>query len=149
MKDYYGGDIPWYEAPRESTDGQLAIHERLFQHVRQLEDDQNDIHIQNILHAKLYTNRELMAFSWNSPFHAHFRPLNANLENGIQSVCDTLESRIGTIRPKATIVSRGAEFNVYLKARRLDRFLWGEFVYLDIHCKMRRVFLDACIYGTG
>jgi hypothetical protein len=140
---------PWYDSPREPEDGILTVHEKLFAHVKQLEEDQHDIHIQNVLHAKLYTNRELMAFNWQSPFSFHFRPLNANLENGIQSVCDTLESRIGTNRPKATIVSRGAEFDVYLKARRLDRFLWGEFVHHDVHTKLRRVFLDACIYGTG
>lgn len=141
----------WYHAPKLGklhTDEKLA-HKTLFEHVRSLENDQRDIHIQNIFHSKLYTNREPMAFEWDSEYYTHFRPINANVENLIQSVLDTLEARIGTIRLKATILSRGGLFNTYMKARRLDRFMWGEFVHHKVHPKMRRMCLDAMIYGDG
>jgi hypothetical protein len=36
-----------------------------------------------------------------------------------------------------------------MKARQLDRFLWSEFVHFKIHSKMKRIFLDAMLYGTG
>ncbi len=132
------------ELPKEK-----AVYDKLFCHVRKLEETQRDIHVQNILHAKLYTNREPMAFEWECDFTSHFRPINNNIENVIQSVADTLEARIGTTRPKATIISRGGTFTGFMQARRLDRFLWSEFLHFDIHNKMRRVFLDCQIYGTG
>jgi hypothetical protein len=131
---------PGYETP---------VHERLFTHVRALEEDQIDIHLQNMLNARLYSNRDLMAFEWDEPIAACFRPLNANLENVIQQVCDTLVSRIGSNRPKATIVTRGADFDVYLRGRQLNRFVWGDFEHHDIYSKIRRCFLDSMVYGTA
>lgn len=140
---------PWYALPKRPAHDEEAVHHQLFPHVQQLEEDQADIHLQNVLYSKLYTNREMMAFDWNSDYSTSFRPLNTNLENVIQSVCDTLVSRIGTNRPKASIIPRGGEFSTYLKARQLDRYLWGEFVFQKVHEKAERVFLDSCIYGTG
>lgn len=139
----------WYDQEPDEAGNKHPVHERLFPHVQQLEEDQRDIHLQNALNAKLYTNREPMAFSWNADYTASFRPLNNNLENVIQSVVDTLGSRMSTNRPKATIVSRGADFGCYLRSRQLDKFLWGEFVHHKLHRKMDRVFIDACVYGTG
>jgi hypothetical protein len=139
----------WYDCPLKPDSEEHAAHRKLFPHVRQLEEDQRDIHVLNCLNAKMYTNRESMSFEWESDYHTHFRPINTNIENIVQSICDTLEARIGANRPKATILSRGAQFDTYLKARQLDRFLWGEFVFHKIHQKMSRIFLDGLIYGTG
>lgn len=144
----------WYKTeldsnPRLPADTDEAVWNLLFPHVQGLEESQRDIHVQNVLHSKLYTNREPLTFEWQSDIHARFKPINSNIENGIQSVVDTLEARIGTSRPKASIISRGATFGGYMQARRLDRFLWSEFVHHDIHPKMKRVFRDGCIYGTG
>lgn len=145
----------WYKCPKPPKkitagyDEKRYAHAKLFPHVQQLEEDQRDIHVQNTLHSKLYTNREPFQFDWNHAYQSHFRPLSANLENVIQSACDTLLSRIGSNRPKATIQARGAKFDDYMRARQLDRFIWAEFVYHKIHAKMKRVFLDGCLYGTG
>lgn len=145
----------WWEAPdmdvndvtcQEHPD---AVHSVLFQHVQALEEDQIDIHVQNIFNARLFSNRELMAFEWNGQIETSFRPVSPNYENGIQQVCETLQSRIGTHRPKATIVTRGADFDAYLKGRQLDRYLWGLFEEQEIYRKGERVWLDATVYGTG
>ena len=143
----YKGDrtCAWYE----DDDHGSPVHGRVFAHVQALEEDQIDVHLQNMLNARLYTNRDMMAFEWNSPIAAGFRPLNANLENIIQVVCDTLVSRIGSNRPKPTIVTRGADFDVYLRGRQLNRFLWGEFEHHDLYHKIRRCFLDSLVYGTA
>lgn len=147
--------LPWYESPMMGkqkdtyNEGDRSVHNVLFSHVRQLEEDQADIHLENMLNVKLYTNREPMSFTWDGDYHAHFRPISSNLENVIQSVVDALSSRIGTERPKATIVPRGADFCTYMKAKKLDKYLWGEFTALGVHRKMDKVFTDSCVYGTG
>lgn len=139
----------WYDAPQGAGAGEESVHSLLFPHVRSLERDQEEIHAMNLLNARLYYNRELLAFGWDDETTSQFGPLNHNLENLIQSVVDTLVSRIGKNRPKATIVTRGADFDVYLKGRQLDKYLWGEFQRQDLHRKGEMVFLDALIYGTG
>jgi hypothetical protein len=148
---FEGDRSVWYDAdtPRKGKSAGSGVHKRIFPHVKQLEEDQRDVMMLHALNAKLYSNREAMFFEQEKSMHNNFRPLSTNLENIIQSVISTLVSKIGANRPKATIISRGGDFSVYLKSRQLDRFLWAEFVHHKIHKKLERIFKDACIYGTG
>ncbi len=117
--------------------------------MRSLENAQEEIHWQNLLNARLYSNREPLAFDWGGENTITFAPLDANLENVIANVVDTLVSRIGKNRPKATFVTRSADFSVFLKARQLDRYVWAEFLNQDIHTKGEKVFFNSLITGTG
>lgn len=137
----------WWNTDRD--DRTRPLHSLIFQHCRALEEDQYDVHSQNVLNARLYTNRDLMCFQWSGGTSTSFRPLNANLENVIQSVVDTVVARVAKERPKATPVARAADFDVYLRARQLDRYLWGAFLHQDIYTKGEEVFTDACVYGSG
>lgn len=140
---------PYWECEVEPTDGSTPKHKALFNHVRALEEDQLDVHFMNTLNARLYSNREPMTFQWNSTLISSVRPLTPNGDNVIQSVVDTLVARIGSMKPKATVYTRGADFGVYRRGRALDKYLWGMFQQLKIHRKGRRVFRDALVYGTG
>lgn len=137
----------WWEC--EDEDYLNPLHSRVFSHVRSLEEDQYDIHTQNELNAQLYTNRDVMNFQWQGGSNISFRPLDTNIENVIQSVVDTVVALIAKNRPKATPIARGADFDVYLKARQLDRYLWGEFLSQKLYPKGECVFTDGCVYGTG
>lgn len=141
----------WYDCPRNAKpDSELAVHSKVFPHVKALEQDQRDVGIMNTLNSKLYSNRESMTFAQeNHSLSSNLRPLSNNLENVIQSVVSTLVSKIGANKAKASIISRGGDFSVFLKSRQLDRFLWAEFVHHGVHKKLARCFKDACIYGTG
>src|SRR5688572_1569385 len=139
----------WYET---KTKGELAksyhppdhtAHGLLFSQTRALEEDQAEIHLGNILNAKLYSNRDLMSFEWTGSLSASFRPLRANIENIIQSVVDTLRARFATNRPRAKVVTRGALFDTYRRGRLLDKFLWGEFVAQDVWSKVEVMTKDA------
>ena len=150
-----GEPTAWWNCPSKAdvaknglTD-EYCAHVLLFEDTRALEEDQIDIHYQNILNAKLYSNRELMAFEWTGTLATSFRPLKANLENVIQSVVDTLRARFATNRPRAKVVTRGADFDVYRKGRLLDRWLWGEFLHHKLWAKMEVVTKDSMVYGTG
>lgn len=149
MAKKYSSDC-WFDAPdRGECPEEKSVHKLAFNYCKSLEDEQRDIHYLNVLNAELYSNREAMVFSWEQEGAASMRPLNANLENVIQSVVDTLLSRVGNQRPKATPMPRGADFDVYLKARQLDRYLWGEFMAQDIYVKGEKCVLDSMVVGTG
>lgn len=141
----------WYECnPKADRGGEQAIHAKVFPHLQALEQDQRDVSTLNTLNSKLYSNRESMTFEQqNYTMNVNIRPLSHNLENVIQSVVSTLVSKIGANKAKASIISRGGDFSVFLKSRQLDRFLWAEFTHHEIHRKLARCFKDACIYGTG
>lgn len=144
------GENSWFDAPRgDDVPEAHTVHKLAFDHCKSLEDEQRDVHYLNRLNSELYSNRQAMMFSWEQEAGDSFRPLNENLENVIQSVIDTLLSRVGNQRPKATPIPRGADFDVYLKCRQLDRYLWGEFMYQDIYVKGERCVLDSMVLGTG
>lgn len=143
----------WWEADKDA-DPELSptetVHHLLFTHIKALEEDQVDIHLQNILNAKLYSNRELMAFEWNSEISANFHPLTPNLENLIQSGVDMLHSRLATNRPRAKVMTRGADFGMYRKGRLLDKYVWGEFYQQKLWSKAERAWIyDPMIYTMG
>ncbi len=147
-KKRYDSSATWWGCTGDENPGD-ECHNRLFTHVKALEETQEDVHTQNVLNAQLYTNREPMAWGWHETGAVTFRPLNANLENIIQSVIDTVISMLGKNRPKATPVARGADFDVYLRTRLLDRYLWGEFLSQKIWDKGILCLSDALVYGTG
>ncbi len=138
----------WWGCTGDEPNGD-ETHNRLFTHVRAVEESQEDVHYQNVLNAQLYTNRQPMSWGWSEQGSVSFRPLNANLENIIQSVVDTVVALIGKNRPKATPVARGADFSTYLRSRLLDRFLWGEFLSHKIWNSGLVCLSDALVYGTG
>lgn len=141
--------INWWDAPAEPEFENQAVHNFVFEHAKAIDEDQKQIHAQNIMNAKLYSNRDLMAFEWDGVQDIDYRPLNANLENVIQSVIDTLMANVGKQNPKPTIVSRGSEFDVYLKARQLDKFLWATFQSEKVYEKAEDCVLDSMQYGTA
>lgn len=140
----------WYDChDDEDNFGGVKLHDALFQQVRSLEEEQLDVHTMNLLNSRLYANREPLAFSWNSSISLSMQPLTSNKDNVVQAVVDTLVARIGSMKPKATVYTRGADFDVYKRGRNLDKFLWGEFMSLGIHKLGRKIFRDALVYGTG
>jgi hypothetical protein len=147
-KKRFDASATWWACDGDEAMGD-ECHNRLFNHVRAIEESQEDIHYQNVLNAQLYTNRQPMSWGWQESGMVSFRPLNANLENVIQSVIDTVVALIGKNRPKATPVARGADFDVYLRTRLLDRYLWGEFQAQKIWTTGLMCLSDALVYGTG
>lgn len=139
----------WWDAPTDPQHDSEAVHYRVFDHVKAVEEAQADIHTQNILNAKLYSNRDMMTFEWDGTNTVSHKPLNGNLENIIQTVVDTVNAMIGKNNPKPTVQSRGADFDVYLKARQLDRFLWCTFQSQKTFVEGEKAFLHSTVFGTG
>lgn len=133
----------WYRA-------ETNVHESLFSHVRGVEENQKHVHDANLLHAKLYSNRELLGVDWGTQIRRSGRqPLGPVTENVIQSVIDTATALIAKARPKPTIITDGAVWSLQRKAVELDKFLYAEFQRTGLFDMGPEVFRDACIFGTG
>lgn len=118
---------------------------------RNLENIQREVHEQNLWSAQLYSNRELASFDWGNSalYRASLAPIQRTGENLVLMVVDTLVSQIGKNRPKARPQTRGASWHLRTQAKKLDKFLYGEFIRNRIYEKGKRVFRDACIFGVG
>jgi hypothetical protein len=69
--------------------------------------------------------------------------------NIIQSMCDTVVSKITKNKPKCTFLTDGGDFSQQRKAKKLTQFIEGQFQLTDFYTKAARAFLDATIFGTG
>lgn len=147
--------IGWWENPESSDlpDDEIekARANSLIDCVRGLENAQQEVHQQNLYAAQLYSNRELAAFDWgnSSLYRASLAPVSRTGENLVLMVVDTLVSQIGKNRPKARPQTRGASWKLRKQAKRLDKFLYGEFIRNRVYEKGKQVFRDACIFGFG
>lgn len=122
-------------------------HEAVVSYVRALDEDQQYVHRANKAHAHLYSNRyEPGMDDGEGQYRSGYAAIT---ENVIASVTDTATSMIAKTRPKAAVMTDGAEWSVQRLARKLDKFLWGMFQSLSLHAKMVAVFRDSCIFGTG
>ena len=141
----------WWHCERAEDDRDSKVHEVLFDHVRVVEDNQYQIHKQNLRNAKLYCNRVLEGLDWGTHTErtTTYAPISLTAENLTASVVDTVTALIGKNRPKPTPVVRDADFNVEILGRQLDRYLYGMFKRLKVYEKTIQVFNDACWAAIG
>jgi hypothetical protein len=133
----------WYQETEEK------VHSAVFDHVRGLEQEQASLHRANQCHAQFYSNREEPGLVGTDGLGYSRRRWSGVTENVIQSVIDTAKSLIGKSKPKISIITEGANWDLQQLARQLDKFTFGMFQHLDIYELMPEIFRDACIFGTG
>lgn len=147
----------WWLPPEARVDG-LPDEERdrvransLIITARNLENIQREVHEQNLWSAQLYSNRELASFDWGNSalYRASLAPVQRTGENLVLMVVDTLVAQIGKNKPKPKPQTRGASWKLRNQARKLDKFLYGEFNRLRLYEKGKQVFRDACVFGFG
>lgn len=143
----------WWEKPKDKGNKEetRARANSLVSCCRNIENMQRDLHEQNLWNAQLYSNRELAAFDWGqgSLYRASLAPISRVGENLTLTIVDTLVAQIGKNRPKATPVTRGASWKTRLAAKRLDKFLYGEFLRNRVYDLGKQIFRDACVFGLG
>jgi hypothetical protein len=141
----------WEPGDKDDEEHQVSRSNGLLACARYLENVQSELHQQNLWNAQLYSNRELAAFDWGQGalYRASLAPVSRVSENLVAMVVDTMVAMIGKNRPKATPVPRGASWKLRRQARRLDKFLYGEFIRNRVYDIGKRVFRDACIFGFG
>lgn len=143
----------WWKTGGDGDEELVKRHraDSLLDCARRLENAQRDVHEQNLWNAQLYSNRELAAFDWGNGglYRASLAPVSRTGENIVLHVVDSLVAIIGKNRPKATPVCLGASWALRVAAKRLDKFLYGEFMRNDVYNLGKLVFRDACIFGFG
>lgn len=137
----------WNPEDYEEVDRATA----LINHARDLETRHMEVHDSNLLYAQLYSNRQMPSFNWGLGVDVEpsLSPVSRLSENLALSVVDTFVSRIGKMRPKPTVVLRGAPWKLRRAAKKLDRWLFANFLKHDVFGKGKLAFRDAAIFGFG
>ena len=125
-------------------------HDLVFEVVGHLTDNQGYHSTNNINHARLYGNISYRDLGRGGMMQrAKTSAKNRVTLTIIQSMCDTVTARVAKAKPMATYLTSGGDWEMQRKAKRLTKFTSGQFYGSKIYEVAPKVFLDACVFGTG
>lgn len=120
--------------------------------IKTIENDQNYREVDNTRHARLYGNYEISGLHSQSTAGVSQSTLNTTHRvtlNVIQSIIDTVVSKITKNKPKPMFLTSGGDWSTQQKAKKLTKFCEGIFQSCDLYDESAKAFLDSCIFGTG
>ncbi len=117
-----------------------------------LKESQNYRYRQTAIYARLYGNKSLYNFMGNSIAKMD-QSYGASQErptfNLVQSVTDTLVSRISQSRPQPVFLTDNGDYKQRSLAKKLNNFIQGEFYHCKTYDTMPTILRDALVTGTG
>lgn len=128
-----------------------VIHQHVFGTVGMIETRQNYRSLQNLKHARLYANLELLgiyAGIYTPASNDYLLPNRLTL-NVIKSCIDTAASKIAKAKPRALILTDGGDWKQQRRAQKLTQYLDGAFDAGKIYEEKQKSFVDGEVFGTG
>ncbi len=107
---------------------------------------------QQVISARLYGNISLSGSSGSAYvrlLHAQTATRDRATYNAIQSIIDTLTSRIGENKPRPYYLPSGGDWKQHRKAKKLNLFTEGVFYETKTYDTGVKVFRDSAIWGDG
>lgn len=137
-----GGDTDYEKQCRANS---------LIEDMRSLEMTTSAVHRSNHFNYQLYSNRFLASFDWGTGYYTQtsLEPVSSTTDNIVVEVVDAMLAEVGKARPKAKPICHGASLPDRRNAKKLDKFLWGEFVRNDIYEEGKKALLNAEVCGFG
>jgi hypothetical protein len=117
-----------------------------------LKESQNYRYKQAAIYARLYGNQSLYAFAGsniNKMDQTKGLPQERPTFNLIQSVTDTLVSRLSQSRPSPVFLTDNGDYKQRTLSKKLNNFIQGEFYQTDAYEKATTALRDALVQGTG
>ena len=136
----------WFSDDKELHQGVFSVTNAIVTH-------QQFHHSTFLKYARLYTNQEIIGFGHQ--FHERTgnnlrSPITGRVTyNVVRSVIDTASSKIGKSRPRPLVLTSGGDFGLQQKAKKLSKYLEGAFDSAKTYEVGARIFVDACVFGTG
>lgn len=107
---------------------------------------------QAAIYARLYGNQSLYSFAGTNIAkidNDHGLPQDRPTFNLVQSVTDTLVSRLSQSRPQPVFLTDNGDYKQRNLAKKLNNFILGEFYHTKTYEKAAIALRDALVEGTG
>lgn len=117
-----------------------------------LKETQSYRYKQAAIYARLYGNQSLYSFAGNNLNkldQTYGLPQERPTFNLVQSVVDTLVSRISQSRPQPVFLTDNGDYKQRNLAKKLNNFIQGEFYQTEAYDLATTALRDALIEGTG
>tara|TARA_R110000868_G_scaffold119214_1_gene315860 strand:+ start:456 stop:2276 length:1821 start_codon:yes stop_codon:yes gene_type:complete len=140
-------DAYWWK--RDTKD----LPEIINSNVKAIDKSQEYVAEDNIRHARLYGNADILglsALTFSSSSSSSFNKSDNRLTlNIIKSCVDTVTNKIAKNKPRPLFLTEGGDFSLQSKAKKLTKFSDGIFYATKMHELGPKIFRDACIFNTG
>lgn len=136
----------WWKEDKEK------VHNAVFEYVKHIRRAQSYKTTNNLRYLRLFSNYELLGLgaSTYSRQDSNITGLKNRVTlNVIQSMCETVTSKITKNKPAPTFLTDGGNWSEQQRAKKLNKFLQGQFHHSDLYQKASLAFLESCIFGTG
>lgn len=137
--------LHWWDSSEQD------LHANVFAYIGYLDSHQGYRSADNLRFARLYGNYELLgldSYSYTRVETSYAVSHRVTL-NVIQSMIDTVVSKITKNKPKPTFLTDGGDFSLQQKAKKLTKYMEGIFSSSKFYQHARKAFTDSCIFGTG
>lgn len=126
-------------------------HKNVFGLLNYLEKNQSYRSVLNLRYARLYSNMEMLGLSSGTYARTATNNFSQNrlTLNVIKSCVDSAAAKIAKNKPKPLFLTKKGDFSLKRKAKGLTKYLEGLFETTDLYELGRKVFIDACVFGTG
>lgn len=127
------------------------LSQTVFEYLNSLETEQSYVTDSNYKNIRLYGNLEpyslrTLGFQRSEPSASTTQKVTLNI---VQSMVDTVVSKITKNKPKPTFLTDGGDWTLQTRAKKLTQFCEGVFYATDFYAKAATAFKHACILGTG
>lgn len=138
---------PWWEEDDSDKASMLMLNSAAY-----LKETQAYRYRQAAVYARLYGNQSLFSFAGSNigkMDQTQGMPQDRPTFNLIQSVTDTLVSRIAQSRPQPVFLTDNSDYKQRNLAKKLNNFILGEFYNCKTYDLATTALRDACVEGTG
>lgn len=126
------------------------VHGSINQLMRKIQENQIYRRAENLMWARLYGSVDIMGLSPTT--YSRPNPITQGTRpkfNVVASCIDTLSAKISKNRPRAFFLTDGGDWNLQNKAKKLQKFIDGQFHAAGVYQQTDKSFVDACAFGTG
>ena len=138
---------PWWDAKDGNKAAAMMLTSAAY-----LKESQGYRYRQAAVYARLYGNQSLYSFAGTNISkmdQTYGLPQERPTFNLIQSVTDTLVSRLSQSRPQPVFLTDNGDYKQRNLAKKLNNFILGEFYSTKAYEKGATVLRDALVEGTG
>ena len=135
-------DAFWWQAGEDP-------HTAVEKFISVLRDEQSEFYTDLSTNLGLYNGRPLHTRNQGHlTYYAASRQPRLTF-NIIHSICQAATAKIAKHKPAIQFLTEGGNFSSKRKAKLFTKLMQGQFYAMDIYPLAQKVFLDACIAGTG
>lgn len=135
----------WWKQPDDQ------LYKSVSQYMKYLNTEQSYRQSDNVKHMRLYGNLELLSlrtFQFIRSENSAASQARVTL-NIVQSMIDTVVSKLTKSTPKPTFLTAGGDWTIQRKAKKLTKFVEGQYDATKFYAKRAQAIMDSCIFGTG